>query len=115
MLKPGKTYEEVYNPFKWEIPEYYNIGVDVCDRWAAERYRLALIYGNEKKRVEKYTFWDLKRISNKLANTLKEYGIEREDRVGIILSQSPEAVVSHIAIYKIGAIALPKLTIKKGL
>ncbi len=30
----GSTYDEVCNNFKWEIPEYYNIGVDVCDKWA---------------------------------------------------------------------------------
>lgn len=28
MLKPGKTYDEVFDTFRWEIPEHYNIGVD---------------------------------------------------------------------------------------
>ena len=63
MLKHGKTYEEVYNSFQWKIPEFYNIGVDICDKWAHQRYRLALIYEDEKGDVEKYTFWDLKRLS----------------------------------------------------
>ena len=31
MLKSGNTYEEVISNFRWEIPEYYNIGVDICD------------------------------------------------------------------------------------
>ena len=43
MLKPAKTYEDVYNAFKWQIPEFYNIGIDICDKWARQRYRLALI------------------------------------------------------------------------
>lgn len=42
MLKPGKIYEEIYENFRWEIPKYYNIGVDICDKWADQRYRLAL-------------------------------------------------------------------------
>ena len=70
MLKPGKTYNEVCNAFRWEIPQYYNIGVDVCDKWADQSDRLALIYENENGRIEKYTFQDLKRLSNRLANGL---------------------------------------------
>ena len=67
MLKPGKTYEDVYNSFKWQIPEFYNIGVDICDKWADQGRRLALIYADESGRVVQYTFRDLKNLSNKLA------------------------------------------------
>jgi acetyl-CoA synthetase len=111
MLKPGATYEEVYGSFRWEIPEFYNIGVDTCDKWAPQRYRLALIYENEKGQLEQYTFWDLKRLSNRLANGLKAHGLGQGDRMGIMLPQSPEAGISHIAIYKIGAIAIPLFTL----
>jgi acetyl-CoA synthetase len=111
MLKHGKTYEEVYDSFGWEIPGFYNLGVDICDKWAHQRYRLALIYENEKGQIEQYTFWDLKRLSNRLANGLKAYGIEQGDRVGILLPQRPETAICHIAVYKIGAIATPLFTL----
>ena len=111
MLKHGKTYDEVYNSFRWKVPKFFNIGVDICDKWADERYRLALIYEDEEGRAEKYTFWDLRRLSNRLANALKAYGIERGDRVGILLPQCPEAALSHIAVYKIGGIAIPLFTL----
>jgi acetyl-CoA synthetase len=111
MLKPGETYEDVYGSFSWEIPEFYNMGVDICDKWAHQRYRLALIYENEKGQLEQYTFWDLKRLSNRLANGLKAHGLSQGDRMGIMLPQSPEAGISHIAIYKIGAIAIPLFTL----
>jgi acetyl-CoA synthetase len=111
MLKPGKTYDEVYRSFRWRIPEFYNIGVDICDKWAHQRYRLALIYGDEHGRVEKYTFWDLRKLSDKLANALRAFGIDRGDRVGILLPQCPETAISHIAVYKIGAIAIPLFTL----
>ena len=111
MLQPSDTYEDVYNAFQWHIPEQYNIGVDICDKWAHQRYRLALIYEDEKGQVEKYTFWDLKRHSNKLSNALVEKGLEQGDRVGILLPQSPETAISHISLYKIGAIAIPLFTL----
>ncbi len=111
MLKPGKTYDEVYNSFEWKIPEFYNIGVDICDKWAHQRYRLALIFEDEKGQTERYTFWDLKRLSNRLANGLKAQGLERGDRFGIMLPQSPEAGIAHIALYKMGAIAIPMFTL----
>ena len=111
MLKSGETYEEVYGSFRWEIPELYNMGVDICDKWAHQRYRLALIYENEKGQLEQYTFWDLKRLSNRLANGLRAHGLSQGDRMGIMLPQSPEAGISHIAIYKIGAIAIPLFTL----
>ena len=37
MLQKRSTYNEVYEGFRWNIPEFYNIGVDVCDKWADER------------------------------------------------------------------------------
>ena len=111
MLRPGKTYSQVYNTFKWKIPEFYNIGVDICDKWARQRYRLALIYEDEKGHVEKYTFWDLKNLSNKLANGLKALGIGIGDRLGILLPQCPETAISHIASYKVGAVAIPLFTL----
>ena len=111
MLKSGKTYDEVYNAFRWEIPKYCNIGVDICDKWAQKADRLALIYENGKGRVEKYTFQDLKRLSNQLANGLQASGIRTGDRFGILLPQCPETAISHIAAYKIGAIAIPLFTL----
>ena len=37
MIKPGKTYDEVYESFRWEIPEFYNLGV--CRRTPHDRHR----------------------------------------------------------------------------
>ncbi len=110
MLKHGRTYDEVYSSFKWNIPEFYNMGVDICDKWASEHSRLALICESEEGKVDKYTFSDLKKYSNQLANVLKAQGIKKGDRVSIIFPQSSEYLISLIAIYKIGAIAVPLLT-----
>jgi len=111
MLKPGKTYQEVYNSFQWQIPEFYNIGVDICDKWADQGKRLALIYEDENGRVVRYTFRDLKNLSNKLANGLQAANIGVGDRLGILLPQCPETALSHIAAYKVGAVAIPLFTL----
>ena len=107
----GSTYDEVCRNFRWEIPAYYNIGVDVCDKWAGDRRRLALIYVDPRGEAQKYTFRSLRDFSNQLANTLKAHGIERTDRVGVLLSQRPETLISHIAVYKLGAVAVQLLTL----
>ena len=49
----------------------------------------------------------LRETSNRLANVLAAHGVKRGDRVAILLPQAPEVAAIHIAIYKLGAIALP--------
>lgn len=110
MISKGKSYQEIYNGFSWDIPEKYNIGIDICDRWAGQDNRLALIYEDGLGNSEKYTFWDLKVLSNRLANTLAAHGVGRGDRVGILLDQCVEAGLAHLALYKLGAIAVPLST-----
>jgi acetyl-CoA synthetase len=111
LLKPADDYETLYSGFRWDIPEFYNIGVDICDKWAVEPGRLALIYDDGSGEARNYSFRDLRAFSNRLANGLAALGIGRGDRVGILLPQRPETAIAHIAIYKIGAIAIPLFTL----
>ena len=111
MLKSGKTYTEVYRSFQWKIPDFFNIGIDICDRWATDPNRLALIYENETGKVESYTFKIIKEYSDKLANTFTALGLEIGERVAILLPQRPETAIAHIAAYKVGAIAIPLFTL----
>ncbi len=56
----GQTYESLTGNFTWQIPERYNIGVDVCDKWADGSGRLALIYEERDGSATRYSFDDLK-------------------------------------------------------
>lgn len=103
----GLDYQTLYKRFDWDIPLHYNIGVDVCDEHAKYKNRLALIYERQDGGVEKWSFWELKRASDRFANALRGIGVERGDRVALLLSQSPQLAVAHISIYKLGAIAVP--------
>ncbi len=115
MLPSAESYEELRARFRWAVPARYNIGVDVCDKWAGEPDRLALVYkrgpGAPGPEVARYTFRDLKRLSNKLANALSALGLARGARLGILLPQAPETALAHIAAYKLGAIAVPLFTL----
>ena len=65
------TYETLRDGFRWDIPERYNIAVDTIDRHAAARPDdLALIFEDEAGTVERHSFDDLRRASNRLANVL---------------------------------------------
>jgi acetyl-CoA synthetase len=107
----GRTYDKIYENFRWTIPEKLNIGVEICDKWAQDKYRIALIHIDRDSQVSKYSYWELKNLSNRFANTLCDLGVAREDRVAVFLPNTPETLISHIAIYKTGAILVPLLTL----
>jgi acetyl-CoA synthetase len=103
-----RDYDANYRQFRWQVPARYNIGVDVCDRWAdTESGRLAILHVKPDGGEDAITYGALRDTSSRLANVLRGHGIARGDRVAILLPQAPEVAASHIAIYKLGAIALP--------
>jgi acetyl-CoA synthetase len=108
VLPGARDYETLFRSFRWRIPARYNIGFDVCDRWAArEPGRTALIDVRSDGVVEEVSYGALRETSNRLANVLAAHGIGRGERVAILLPQMPAVAAAHIAIYKLGAIALP--------
>jgi len=108
VLPAARNYDELYRSFRWQVPARYNIGVDVCDRWAeTEPDRVAILNVRPDGAVDPVSYGALRDTSNRLANALAAHGIARGDRVAILLSQGPSVAVSHLAIYKLGAIALP--------
>lgn len=107
-----ETYDAVYKAHTWDVPEYFNMGVDVCDRHAATiPDHLALIVVDDDADDSTYTFFEMRELSNQLANVLLAQGLEKGDRLGILLSQTVEAAVSHIATWKLGGISIPLFTL----
>jgi acetyl-CoA synthetase len=102
------SYDDIYRAFRWQVPARINIGVDVCDRWAAaDPSRLAILHVRPDGRSEEVSFGQLREASNRLANVLAAHGIARGDRVAVFMPQAPEVAIAHIATYKLGAVALP--------
>ena len=111
MLQLEKSYETLCREFRWRIPDHFNIGVDVCDKWADGSARPALIHEKRDGTLRRYSFDDLRRLSNRTANLFTTRGLGRGARVGILLSQGPETALAHIAAYKTGAVAVPLFTL----
>ncbi len=94
--------------FRWNIPPRYNIATDCCDRWAdGEPERVALLRYMPGAPLEPVTYGELKRGSQALAAALAASGVAAGDRVAILLPQSVETVLAHLAAYRLGAIAVP--------
>ena len=94
--------------FAWRIPERFNIGTAVLDRWAHEDPgRTALIEVDADGQPHPFSFRDLALLSNRLANVLAARGLDPGDRVGILLPQRHETGVAHAAILKSGMISVP--------
>ena len=102
-----RSWDRIVEEFRWDVPEMFNMAEAVCDRHASDPDRIALYYEDDAGREETHTFRDIQRQANRFANALADRGIQRGDRVGIVLPQRPETAVAHIAIYKLGAIAVP--------
>ena len=101
----GMTYESLREDFVWNIPEHFNIGT-ACTR-QHDVDTTGLIAVDAVGTVTKYTFGQLDELSDRLANGLSGLGVRRGDRVGIVVSQSLETGLLHLASYKLGAVALP--------
>ncbi|MGI9333509.1 MAG: AMP-binding protein, partial [Gammaproteobacteria bacterium] len=103
----NRDYDAIRSAFRWPSLEHYNIGVQICDRHENRHDAVALYCENAHGEEFRVTFGELKRLSNRFANALAALDVERGDRVAIILPQRYETVVAHIAVYKLGAVALP--------
>jgi len=117
MLRQGEDYAATRDGFRWRIPDRYNIAADVCDRWAAAAPdRTAIIDIAADGAAAHTSFAELKSHSNRLANALAARGLGHGaaavgDRIGVLLPQRLETAVAHLAIYKLGAVAIPLFTL----
>jgi len=100
-------YEELYRSHRWEVPARFNIARACCGQWATDRSRFALYWEDESGERAAYSFWDIQQAANRLSNALAALGVARGDRVAIILPQRPEAAIAYMAIFQMGAVALP--------
>jgi acetyl-CoA synthetase len=97
-------YEELVASHRWRVPERYNIAADVCDKHPREK--LAMVwesFGGRRRDVE---WGELQDLANKAARTLRDHGIEKGDRVAVVLTPAPETAAIFFGVWKLGAILL---------
>jgi acyl-coenzyme A synthetase/AMP-(fatty) acid ligase len=110
MNEPNMTdYELTRKEFRLDVPEYFNFGYDVVDKWAArDRNKLALLSVDENGGNPRHlTFNDMSKASNRFANVLKKLGIQKGDRVIVFLPRIPEWYMSVLGMIKLGIIPVP--------
>jgi acetyl-CoA synthetase len=108
MAPAPDSYDSLSTAFRWAVPDFYNIGVDVCDRWAIPEPDRPAIHevGSDGSRTT-LTFGGLRARAGRLAAALARRGVGRGDRVAVLLPQSADVAVAHVAIYRLGAVAVP--------
>lgn len=116
-FKPNlENYTQTYQNFTWENVKqeikYFsdnkiNAAYNAVDKHLGTptEQKLALIWENDEGKVQKFTFGDLSRLSNKVANVLTKLDIKTQDRVFIFLPRIPELYYCYLGILKTGAIS----------
>src|SRR5215211_4899180 len=89
---PG-TYQEMTAGFRWEVPASYNMAADVLDKHEPDRPAMHFVS-------------DEGRLTDRTANTLRQLGVAKGDRVAVMAPASPEIAASFLATYKVEAILL---------
>ena len=105
-----ESYDEfgVLTSYRLKYPDNYNFGYDVVDDIAInDPDRRALVWCNPEGEERIYTFADIKRLSDKTANYLRSLGIEKGDKVIVILKRHYQFWYTSVALHKLGAVMIP--------
>ncbi len=98
------NYEQACAEHRWEVPELYNLAADVCDKHPREK--LAMVHEHHEGEIRRVTWGELQDLSNQAANVLAGLGVERGDRVAVVLPPTPETAAIFFATWKLGALLL---------
>ncbi len=106
--QPLSAYEQLHRSFHWKVPVRFNIADVCCGRWARETPEaMAVLYEHENGQTLRCDYASLQAQANRLSHALQRLGVARGDRVAIVMPQRVETAVAHIAIYQLGAVAMP--------
>ena len=100
----GERYRQLRDAHTWEVPERYNIAADVCDARSADA--LAMVHEDHAGAVREVHWGELQQSSSRAANLLAELGVQRGERVAVVLPPTPETAAIFFATWKLGAILL---------
>ena len=93
---------------KFKNTETFNFGFDIVDG-IAEKYpdKLAMLHLDKNKVERRFTFGDIKRASNQVANYFTSLGIKKGDKVMLVLKRHYQFWFCMVALHKLGAVAIP--------
>ena len=97
-------YEQACAAHRWVVPERYNIAADVCDKHP--RDKPAMVWESFDGSHRELVWGELQDLANQAAHTLAARGVERGDRVAVVLPPTPETAAIFFGVWKLGAILL---------
>ena len=103
-------YEAMQRGFGWHVPEHFNIAQVCSQRWAHDaktRHRVAIVAHRADDAPLSFTYAQLQQQADALSHVLQQRGVQRGDRVAIVLPQRFETAVSYMAVLQMGAVAMP--------
>ena len=88
--------------------ERFNFAFDIIDEVAKKTPdKLALLHLSKDKTERRFSFSDISRLSSRAANYFKEIGIEKSDRVLLVMKRHWQFWPAILGLQKLGAIAIP--------
>ena len=105
-----ETYDEngLLKHLDIDCPDDFNFGYDIVDDIAVnDPERVAMVWEHENGECRRFTFADIKRLSDKTCNYLASKGIGKGDFVMLVLKHSYQFWFICVALHKMGAIAVP--------
>jgi acyl-coenzyme A synthetase/AMP-(fatty) acid ligase len=109
---PNMTdYEAERRNFRLEVPEYFNFATDVTGKWASDPQKLAMLWVGQHDERRQLTFAHFAEQSSRAANAFAALGIQKGDRVLVMLPRVPEWWESVLGLMKLGAIPIPCTTL----
>ena len=98
----------IHGGFRWQVPARFNIAEACCGRWARETPRApAIRWQREDGARGTLSYRALQQAADRLARVLRAQGVAAGDRVAIVMPQRPETAIAHMAVYQLGAVAMP--------
>jgi len=104
----GDHHAALHAGFRWQVPERFNLAAVCCTRWARQTpQQVAIRFEHEDGRRSDATYAELQRDADRLAHALARLGVARGDRIAVVMPQRVETAVAHLAVYQLGAVAMP--------
>jgi acetyl-CoA synthetase len=103
-------YRRLHTHFGWQVPAQFNIAQVCIQRWAARpdaASRIAIRAYADGALQGAWSYAQLQEQANRLANVLTGLGVQRGDRVAIVMPQRFETAVAYMAVLQMGAVAMP--------
>jgi acetyl-CoA synthetase len=105
-------YARLHRDFAWNVPEKFNIAEQCLHRWARETpAAVAIVQDAGEDAPVPWTYAALQRDARRLSNALGSLGVTRGDRVAIVMPQRPQTAIALMAVFQMGAIAVPLSTL----